>query len=97
MLAVLWDSQGVLLGHFQKHGENVNSASHCKVLMKLPEEIRRIYPGQLARGVLQIMTMPDFIQPEQSRRELKNCSGNFLNIGLIARTWLLVTSVCSVR
>jgi hypothetical protein len=27
MLIVFWDSQGVLLAHFQKHGENVNSAS----------------------------------------------------------------------
>jgi hypothetical protein len=27
MLTVFWDSQGVLLAHFQKLGENVNSAS----------------------------------------------------------------------
>jgi hypothetical protein len=35
MLAVFWDSQGVLLAHFQKHGENVNSASDCGVVLKL--------------------------------------------------------------
>jgi hypothetical protein len=33
------------------------------------------------------MTMPDPIQPEQPRREFKNCSGDFLNIRLTARTW----------
>jgi hypothetical protein len=26
MLTMFWDSQGVLLAHFQKRGENVNSA-----------------------------------------------------------------------
>lgn len=26
MLTVFWDSQGVLLAHFQKRGENVNAA-----------------------------------------------------------------------
>jgi hypothetical protein len=29
MLTVFWDSQVVLLAHFQKWGENVNSASYC--------------------------------------------------------------------
>jgi hypothetical protein len=33
-------------------------------------------------GYCFIMTMPDPIQPEQSRREFKNYSGNFLNIAL---------------
>jgi hypothetical protein len=28
MLTVFWDSQGVLLAHFQKRGANVNSASY---------------------------------------------------------------------
>jgi hypothetical protein len=28
MLAVFWDSQGVLLVHFKKRGKNVNSASY---------------------------------------------------------------------
>jgi hypothetical protein len=40
------------------------------------------------------MTMPDYIQPEQPRREVKNYSENFLNIHLTARTWSLVTSIC---
>jgi hypothetical protein len=52
MLAVFWDSQGVLLPHFQKCGENVNSASYREVLLKLWDEIHRKRPGQLARGVL---------------------------------------------
>jgi histone-lysine N-methyltransferase SETMAR len=54
MLAVFWDSQGVLLAHFQKRGENVNSASYeyCEVLLKLRNKIRRKRPGQLTRGIL---------------------------------------------
>jgi hypothetical protein len=34
MLTMFWDSQGVLLAHFQKHGENINSTSYCEVLLK---------------------------------------------------------------
>jgi ribosomal protein L34E len=52
MLALFWDSQGVLLAHFQKRGENVNSASYCEVLLKLGDAIRRKRPRHLARGVL---------------------------------------------
>jgi hypothetical protein len=52
MLTVFLDSQGVLLAHFQKRGENINSASHCKVLLKFWDAIRRNYLGQLIRGVL---------------------------------------------
>jgi hypothetical protein len=52
MFTVFWDSQGVLIGHFQKRGENVNSASYCEVLLKLWDTIRRKRPSQLARGVL---------------------------------------------
>jgi hypothetical protein len=44
-----------------------------------------------------IMTMPDPIETEKPKRELKNYSGNFMNIGLTARTWPLVTSICLVR
>jgi hypothetical protein len=29
MLTVFWDTQGVPLAHFQKRGENVNSATYC--------------------------------------------------------------------
>jgi hypothetical protein len=49
---MFWDSQGVLLAHFQKHGENVNSALHCEVLLKFRDAIHRKHPVQLARGVL---------------------------------------------
>jgi hypothetical protein len=34
VLTVFWDPQAVLLAHFQKHGENVNSASYCEVMLK---------------------------------------------------------------
>jgi hypothetical protein len=47
MLTVLRDSQRVLLAHFQKSGENVDSASYCGVLLKLRDEIRRKRRGQL--------------------------------------------------
>jgi hypothetical protein len=52
MLTVFWDSQGILLAHFQKRGENANSASYCKILLKIRDSIRRERPGQLATGVL---------------------------------------------
>jgi hypothetical protein len=52
MLTVFWDSQGVLLAHFQKCGENVNSALYCKVLLKLQDAIRRKPPDQLAKEIL---------------------------------------------
>jgi hypothetical protein len=52
MLIVFWDSRGVLLAHFQKHGEYVISVSYCEVLMKFQDGILRKCPGQLARGVL---------------------------------------------
>jgi hypothetical protein len=52
MFIVFWDSKGVQLAHFQKHGENLNSASYCDVLLKLRDSIRRKLPGLLARGVL---------------------------------------------
>jgi hypothetical protein len=38
-------------------------------------------------GYCFIMTVPDLIQPKYPGREFKNCSGNFLNIRLRARTW----------
>jgi hypothetical protein len=59
MLTVFLDSQGVLLTHFQKRGENVNSASYCAIVLELRDSIRRKHPGQLARGYCFIMTMPD--------------------------------------
>jgi histone-lysine N-methyltransferase SETMAR len=52
MLTVFWDPQGVLLAHFQNHGENGNFASYCEVLLKLRDSMRRKHPGQVAIGVL---------------------------------------------
>jgi hypothetical protein len=52
MLTVFWDSRQVLLAHFQKCGENVNSASYCEVLLKLCDAVCRKRPRELARGVL---------------------------------------------
>jgi histone-lysine N-methyltransferase SETMAR len=51
---MFWDSQGVLLTHFQQCGKNVNSATYdyCEILLKLRDAIRRKLPGQPARGVL---------------------------------------------
>jgi hypothetical protein len=63
MLTVFWDSQGVLLAHFQKLGENTNSASYCEVVLKFRDAVRRKRPGQLAREYFFVMTMPDPIQP----------------------------------
>jgi hypothetical protein len=52
MLAVFWDSQEVLLAHFKKRGEIVNSASYCEVLLKLRNVVLRKRTGQVTRGVL---------------------------------------------
>jgi histone-lysine N-methyltransferase SETMAR len=52
MLTVFWDSQGLLLGHFQKRGENVKSASYCEVLLKIRDSICNKLPGELARRAL---------------------------------------------
>jgi hypothetical protein len=96
MLTMFWDSQGVLLAHFQKHGENVNSVLYCEVL-KLHDAIHRKLPAQLARGVLHNHdnATPHTAQATHERiQELY--SGNFLNIRLTARTWPLVTSICLV-
>jgi hypothetical protein len=50
MLTVFWNSQVVLLAHFQEHSKNVNSASYCEVLLKLRYEIHRKHPDRLTRG-----------------------------------------------
>jgi hypothetical protein len=49
MFTMFWDSQGVLLAHFQKRGENVNSASYCEAFLKLRDAISRKPPDQLTR------------------------------------------------
>jgi hypothetical protein len=52
LLTVFWDSQGILLTHFQKYGKNVNSALYCELLLKFWDAICRKCLGQLVRGVL---------------------------------------------
>jgi histone-lysine N-methyltransferase SETMAR len=52
MLSVFSYSQAVLLAHFQKRGEIVNSVSYCEVLLKFRDAVRTKRPYQLARGVL---------------------------------------------
>jgi hypothetical protein len=74
MFTVFYDSQGVILAYFQKLGENVNPASHCEVLLKLRDSIRRNCSDLLQEEYCFIMTMPDPIQPEQPRREFENYS-----------------------
>jgi histone-lysine N-methyltransferase SETMAR len=49
---MFWDSQGVLLTHFQKRGENVNSSVYCEVPLKLRNSIRRKPPDSLSGGKL---------------------------------------------
>jgi transposase len=69
MFAVFWGSQRVLLAHFQKCGEDVNSASYCEVLLKLWDASHRKRAGQLARGVLlrQYNARPHTAQATQER------------------------------
>jgi hypothetical protein len=64
---MFWDSQGVLLAHFQKCGENVNSASYHEVLLKLQD-----VQANWQEGHCFIMTMPDPMQPEQPRKGFKS-------------------------
>lgn len=45
-------SQAVLLTRFQKKGENVNAASHCKVLLKFRNAIQRKRRNLLIRWIL---------------------------------------------
>jgi hypothetical protein len=51
MLTMFWDSQGVLLAHFQKCGENVKYALYYEALLKLQDAIHRKRPDQLAKVV----------------------------------------------
>jgi hypothetical protein len=41
IITMCWESQGILLAYFQKRGENVNSASYCKVLLKLQDNSQK--------------------------------------------------------
>jgi hypothetical protein len=96
MLTVFRYCQRVLLAHFQKNDENVNSASYCEVLLKLRNAVLRKLPGQLARGVL---LYHDNARPHTARanqKGIQELQGNFLHIHFTAGTWSLVTSNCSV-
>jgi hypothetical protein len=89
IIAVFWDSQGVLLAHLQRCGENVNSTFRMQFSENVQANRQEVYCF--------IMTMPDPIEPEQASGEFKNYSANFWNIRLTAQTWPLVTSICLVR
>jgi hypothetical protein len=96
MLTMFWDLQGVLLAHFQKHSENVNSASHCEVLLKFRGAIHRKYPGQLVTGVL---LHHDNARPHTghaTQERIQNYSGNFFNIHLRGPSPLKITLVANV-
>jgi hypothetical protein len=96
VLTMFWDSHGVLLAHFQKRGENVNSASYCEVL-KLQNVINRKCPAQLARGVLHNHdnARPHTAQATQER--IRELQWELLEHHLTARIWPLVSSICLVH
>jgi hypothetical protein len=69
MLTMFRDSHGVLIAHFQKCGENVNSASYCEVFLRLWDAILRKLQANWQEGHCFIMTVPDPIQPEQPGKD----------------------------
>jgi ribosomal protein L34E len=94
---MFWDSQIVLLAHFQKRGENVNSAPYCEVLLKHGDAIHRKRPSQLARVALR---HHDNARPHTARaiqQRIQELLWELLDIRLTAPTWPLVTSICLVR
>jgi hypothetical protein len=56
MFTVFWDSQGALLAHFQKCGENVNSASYCEVLTQLQDAVHRKIHANWQEGCCFVIT-----------------------------------------
>lgn len=70
MLTVFWDSYGVLLAHFQKPDENVNSPFYYEAMLKLRESIGRKHTNQLEEGYCN-MTMPNLIQPKQLKEKIQ--------------------------
>jgi hypothetical protein len=58
MHTILGFSMGTV-SHFQKRSENMNSTLYCEVQLKLLDAIHRKRPGQLARGLLLHLTVPD--------------------------------------
>jgi hypothetical protein len=84
---VFWDSQGVLLTHFQKSSENANYAMYCEVLLKLQDAIRRKRPSQLANGVgtassWQCQTPQSLSNPGQNSRTTAGTCTSSLQPGL---------------
>jgi hypothetical protein len=85
---------GVLLAHFPKYCENVNSKSYSKILLKLQGEIHRRCPGQMARGVL---LHHDNARPHTAKafhERTQELQWKLPEHRLTAWTWLLVTSIC---
>jgi hypothetical protein len=82
MLSMYLDSQRIMLIHFQKCGEDVNS-SYSGFEMSFPENDQDLW----GRGYIFIMMVQD-----QPKREFKNCNRN-LNIHPTAQIWLLKTFI----
>jgi histone-lysine N-methyltransferase SETMAR len=97
MLTVFWESRGVLLAHFQKRRENVNSASYCEVLLSLVEAIHRKLPGQLERVVLlhHDNARPHTVRATQERIQELQCE--ILEHPPYNPDFAPVTSICLVR
>jgi hypothetical protein len=97
MLTVFWVSQGVVLGSFQKHGEYVNSASYCEVLLKLQDAICRKYPGQLTGGFL---LQHENVRPhtaQATQKRIQELQWELPEYTPYSLTSPLVTSVCLVH
>jgi histone-lysine N-methyltransferase SETMAR len=75
MLTMFWDSQAVLLAHFQKCGKNMNSASYCEVLLKHWDTIHRKHLGWQARGVL---LHQDNARPHATQERIKGLQWELL-------------------
>jgi hypothetical protein len=75
MLTGFWDSRGELLAHFQKRGENANSASYCEVLLKLWDAIRRNVQAKWQEGYCFILPMPDPHSPSNPGRNSRATVG----------------------
>jgi hypothetical protein len=100
MLTVFWDSQRVLLSHFQKRGEDVNSASNCEVLLKLRNAIHRKRTTTRPTGKRgtasswQCQTPYSPSNPGRNSRTTRTVGTSWPST---ARVWPLVTSIGLVR
>jgi histone-lysine N-methyltransferase SETMAR len=97
MLTVFSDSQGVLLAHFQKRDENINSALFCGVLLNLRETTRRKFPGQLARWVLLHHENARPHTPRSPQERIQELQLGLLEHPPYSQNWLVETSICLVR